>query len=439
MRVALAVAVALGGCGAARQGEAVAPERPLPERLAPEGGAGGAREHKGKGPNGSIGGTRRSTGKSALPVTELLHTLKPQKGFVDTPLAFDGAGGRILYVETDGGETSELVVFDLAVAAEILRVNLAGFTTVPLQVVDADGEHVLVFARPPDDSPALAAALIHRSGRVVRSFGPATDLVRTTRDGQDAVVSYRRTEAVGQRKKPVVRHTVEVLALATGKRLGKRTTIETDPTGFSERLDFRLNHWVGGYTQAVGIKGGAYNRKEDQRSPDREGWYDLPRAAFSKVVAIPEVIEHTRRMQFLAQHPNRDHFVVPANDLDMLEVHTSDGAGRPVQLAEPFRHYLHTSLSVQDARADEPLFFSLEIDPVHPAAAAKRRAVRRSLDIYRLMPGATDATRVARLPLGAKHPGYRWRARSNRLLVVPRHVGFERGGRALEVHAIAPP
>src|SRR6185503_13511723 len=158
---------------------------------------------------------------------------------------------------------------------EVMRVDLKPFTTSPLTVQEViDGEHFLVLAKGPTDGTVIGA-VVDKKGAVTRKLGPATDIVRTQYDGQDAASVYQREEIAPKKKKdrPAVHHTIEVLALASGKRLGKRAVITTDLEGYSQKLDFKINHWLLGYTRAVGIKGGEYDRKEDQRSPNIEAWY----------------------------------------------------------------------------------------------------------------------------------------------------------------------
>jgi len=156
-------------------------------------------------------------------------------------------------------------------------------------------------------------------------------------------------------------------------------------------------------------------------------------------VAIADLVEHTKLMQVLAQHPNESTFVAIAPDLSGL-VYYADGAGPTgIELAEPFRHYLHTSFVAQPAQPGQPLFFSLEIDPVHPDAVERKRAEEKWLDLYLLVPGAKRAERVARLPLDDDQPGYRWRARPGRWALIPRHVGFERGGPSILIYETHPP
>jgi hypothetical protein len=437
----LLVAALLAACGGSQRSDTVpGGSGPVPDRLAGGETPAPPLADDTAGAENALGQTRKAKDRKPQDAT-LLHTLAPVRGFIDSPLTFDAAGGRLLYVNTDAADLCELVVWDLNTKTEIMRVDLKPFTTAPLSVQDViDGEHFLVIAKGPAEGTVLGA-IVDRKGAVTRKLGPATDIVRTAYDGQDAVTTYTREEKAPKSKKdkPVVQHTVEVFSLATGKRIGKRTALATDLEGYSKKLDFKINHWLLGYTRAVGIKGGEYDRKEDQRSPNVEAWYDVPRATFARKVAIADLVEHTKRMQTLAQHPNESTFVAIAADLSGL-VSFVDGAGpTPIELAEPFRHYLHTSFVAQPAQSGQPIFFSLEIDPVHPDAVERKRAEEKWLDLYVLAPGAKRADRVARLPLDDDQPGYRWRARPGRWALIPRHVGIERGGPSILVYETHPP
>jgi hypothetical protein len=436
----VAACLLLAACGGQQRGDtAPAGSGPVPEHLA-DGDAASAPADGGDGSENPLGQTRKAKDRKPQDAT-LLHTLAPVRGFVDSPLAFDAAGGRLIYVNTDAADLCELVVWDLNTKSEVMRVDLKPFTTSPLAVQDVvDGEHFLVLSKGATEG-SVVGAVMDQKGAATRKFGPATDIVRTQYDGQDAVTVYLREEIAPKKKKdrPMVRHTIEVFALASGKRLGKKAVISTDPEGYSQKLDFKVNHWALGYTRAIGIKGGEYDRKEDQRSPNIEAWYDVPRATFAKKIPIPDLVEHTKRLQVLAQHPNESAFVAIATDLSGLVVY-SDGAGpTPIELAEPFRHYLHTSFLPQPAQPGQPLFFSLEIDPVHPDAVERKRAEEKWLDLYMVTPGAKRADRIARLPLDDNQPGYRWRARPSRWVLIPRHVGFERGGPSLLIYETRTP
>ncbi|HUS64756.1 MAG TPA: hypothetical protein VMZ28_09455 [Kofleriaceae bacterium] len=431
---AFAIALA-GACGGGQQGDTTAQTTgQVPDRLAAGDGAG----TDAAGDPISLGATRKA--RDRVPENAVVvQTVTPAKGFVDNPFAFNGAGGRLVYVNADAAELCEVVVLDLALGTEVMRLPITAFTSAPLSVADViDGEHFLVMAHPTPDSPAISAAILDRTGKVGKTYGPATDVTRITYEGEDALVLYTRTENVPKKGKPQATHTVEIFALATGKRIGKKGTLVTDLAGASEKLDFRINHWAEGYTRAVGIKGGQYDKKEDQRSPDVEGWYDVPRATFSKKIPIADLTDHTTRFQVLAQHSNVPWFVMVQNELSGLVAYTGQAGPMPVELGESFRHYLPKSFTAQSPGVDGAVYFTLEIDPVHQEAVDRKHAAEKWIDLYKLTPGTTRAARIARLPIEDDFPGMTWRAREDVWAVLPHHLGFDRGGPRLIVYSTRP-
>ena len=81
------------------------------------------------------------------------------------------------------------------------------------------------------------------------------------------------------------------------------------------------------------------------------------------------------------------------------------------------------------------MLLSLTIDPVHPDAAAARRAVPVYQDFYRVVRGRPDVTRVARFR--RKDDAKRqWRVSSRALVIMTLHRGWSRGGRELAVYRL---
>src|SRR5688572_14398678 len=120
---AMATAV-VAACGGDQRTDSAGAARDVPDRLA----SGAADEGQAAGgESNALGQTRKS--KERKPQDAVLaQTIAPTRGFVDTPLTFDTAGGRLLYVNTDAAELCELVVFDLNTKTEVMRVDLKGFT-----------------------------------------------------------------------------------------------------------------------------------------------------------------------------------------------------------------------------------------------------------------------------------------------------------------------
>ncbi len=381
--------------------------------------------------------------KKEMPVksAKLVQTIAPSNGFVDDPFTFDRAGSRLLYVNSDTGTSSEVVVIDVLQKTKLRRVSIGNFTVKPSKVQFAiDGEHFLVWEENKNTGKQVAA-LISSTGQVLRNFGPAKDLVRTTYEGQDAIVIHDEVRPeLSQReiKKyvgdlPTVRHTVSVHNLESGKLIGKTTNLDLTATDKNAELDFTLKFWAKDFTVAVGIKGGEWDRKEDQRSPDVEGHYVMPTRTFSKRIAIKDVRAHRERMYRMAKHQKRSQDILVRHNLSGLDF-VFDGKFTPFTLSEPFHHYDSTTLVVQASQGNS-MFFTMSIDPVHPDAAARRRAVKPWTDLYEYNTRTKKATRRARLltKRGRKHS---WRANSTHWAVLPRHIGFGRGGSELKIYKL---
>lgn len=368
----------------------------------------------------------------------LIQTLVPDQGFIDDPFAFDHAGSRLLYVNSDTGSSANVVVFDTLQSTELMRVSLKKFTLRPTKVEFAlDGAHFVVWTEDAKDG-RQRVALMDQKGRVVRTFGPALDIVRTNYEGNDAVVvhdvsSIKKRKKKGQDDGALVRHSVAVHSLATGKLLGKKTNLDLDATDKSPELDFTLKYWAEDFTIAVGMKGGVYDAKEDQRSPDFEGWYVMPTQTFSKRLAIKDIMAHREHMARMAKYAKRSRDIAVKHNLSGIDF-IENGKLTALTLAEPFHHYDSQSLVTQ-ASSEGNLFFTMTIDPVHPDAAAARRAVTPWTDLYEYDPMTKKATRRARL-LPPKERKHSWRATSTHWAVMPQHIGFDRGGTKLLLYQL---
>lgn len=378
---------------------------------------------------------KKAAKRQPLIGARVLTKVTPAAGFVDDPIAFDDAGGRLVYVNASISGTAQLQVLDLAQAgATIGTIDVTPFSAAPAGVQFAlDGEHYLVFARN-KEAGTMTAALFDKAGKVKHEFGPATDLRTRMHAGKQALVLYTRAFASTKKGPPEVRHTVELRDLATGRALAKPRTLIADEGGEVAKLDFRIEYWTDDYTRAVGIKGGKWDRKEDQRSPDHEAWFEVVTGTFTKSFPIKDLIEHTRKAKVLGAHDNQPQFVAVANDLSGVLLYDR-GVAKPIALTETFLHYYANSLVMQPQSADGTIFFTLTIDPVHPDAAARRKAVPSYLDLYELAPGATTAKRRARILLGDKRERI-WRATPEHWVVMPKHIGFDRGGKALTLFAL---
>lgn len=369
-----------------------------------------------------------------------VKTIQPTTGFIDDPFAFDGAGGRLLYVNADAGYLAELAVIDLSQGAvQLSKVDISKFTTTPTAVRFVDQGFFVVSRASPTDK--ATAALLDGSGKVLRKFGPATDIALSSRDGQRVVVLYNRSEKkAGKRSRAgaQITHTIEVVSLDKGRRIGKKAALVADDKGRVAKLDFRINHFEREYTRVVGIKGGTWDAKQNQRSPDHEAWYDAVTGVFEKRIEIADVMTHAYLMRARAGHQNQQEFLAVAEDLSSLDI-VDHEKRQPIELAQPFGHYDPKSLVYQPT--DDGLFvFSLTIDPVNKEAVARKRADPEYLDLYVYRSGDTKARRLARYLMDDKKKRtISWRATEEYWILVPRLIGFSRGGKELQIYRIERP
>ncbi len=362
-----------------------------------------------------------------------LTTAKPPSGFVDDWFAFDGAGGRVLWINADAAARAEIRVVDLAQGgAQLAAVDISKFTLAPLRAhFVLDGGSFFVVAAPAEADGPVTAALIDGTGKVVRSFGPANDIV-LHEGARTEVVTYTRTIKPGKKGGPTTTHRVTITDLATGKRRINRELV-ADESGLVAKLDFRITAFLSDYTRAVGVKGGYWDKKEDTRTPDVEAWYSLDTGKFEKTLPITDLMGQAKKAKLFADHPNVDPFLMVADDLTSL-LRVADGVPQKIDLAQPFHHYDHKSLQVQPGSTAGSIFFTFTIDPVNADAVAKKKAVTEWVDLYELKAGETKAIRRARVKKTGN--GFRFRATATHWALLPRHVGFSRGGAELRLFTL---
>lgn len=372
-----------------------------------------------------------------------VKTVKPTQGFIDDPFVIDSAGSRLLYVNADAGYMAEMHVLDLTQrGARLARIDISKLTTTPVSVRFLDDGYFVV-SRP--EGKQATAFLLDQAGQVKRTFGPADHIALTTRDGTPLVAThsvehkeyrYRGGRRRGRIKLPgngEFHHTVQFHTLAGKTPFGKPRVLVADDKGLVSDLDLRIAYWANGYTRVVGVKGGQWDAKEDQRSPDTEGWYDVITRTFEKRLPITNLMEHTLLMRQWANHDNEAEFLAVKKGLVGVELVTPTGRS-DIALAEPFRHYDPKSLVYQPS--DDGLFyFTLKIDPVHPEAVARKKADPEYLDLYEYRVGEKKARRRGRILLTSKRT-MSWQASDSYWVVVPRLMGFSRGGKELTIYQL---
>src|SRR5205814_1866747 len=185
---------------------------------------------------------------------------------------------------------------------------------------------------------------------------------------------------------------VELLALENGQRIAPPRSLELEGDVVNKKLELRINHWSDGWTRAYGVKGGEWDPKENQRSPDVEAAYDLVLGKFVETRKIDDLFEQRKRFQALADAGGRVDFVRVANDGVQL---WRGGKVRIVELDQPLSNYEGKSVQ-STVNPDGSAWIALKIDPVNPGAVARKKADPEYLDIFHV---GTDgkASRKARV------------------------------------------
>src|SRR5262249_11421760 len=152
-----------------------------------------------------------------------------------------------------------------------------------------------------------------------------------------------------------------------------------------QTVDFHVNHWASGWTRAFGVKGGAWVKKENQRSPDTEASFDLIANKFVADKPIPDLFEQRKRFQVMAGADGQLDFVRAAWDNQPLQL-WRDGKPAPLTLDQPLASYDPKSLQAT-VLPDGSGWLALKIDPVNADAVARKKADSEYLDIFRITDG----------------------------------------------------
>jgi hypothetical protein len=356
-------------------------------------------------------------------------TYSAPAGFIDDPIATDDT--RIAYVVADASTKAELHVATVGGAESVVDIASVTLHPIALRLVGprafvvgqlADGNQIAALVE-------LAAVGKKPAGTVVYKLGPAKDITVITRDGKPRVAVHRVTDT-GKG----TRHDVELDALDTGKRISAGRPLELDAADGNKKLELKVNDWSDGYTLAHGVKGGEWDKKEDQRTPDVEATYDLVTGKFTAQKKIEDLFEQRKRYQALAEdHGQRDFLRMSWDNASIQIWH--DGKPTTVTLDEPITNYDPKSLQ-GIVQPDGSAWLALKMDPVNPDAVARKKADPEYLDIFRA--GADGkAVRKARV-LG---PGMRYwfgvmNDAAGTFWLLERSNGFERGGRTVKVYRL---
>ena len=346
-------------------------------------------------------------------------SLIPDRGFVDDPVASDGT--RLAVVVTDGAGLVEAKVLGPDGVSHA-SINLAAVIPTVRRLY-LMGTRLFVVADDPAGGP-VTAALIELDGKVVRRHARATDLAVRRIGGKDTVVAYSRSTGGGGEQ-----HQIALYDLVSAKKIAKRGgKVLVGADGRDKKLDLRVDYWLDDYTVVAGLRGGVWRKHEDQRSPDTRALYDLVTGAWVKDEPIADLHAHARDLETLVAHSGERAFVnVPGGgDLEVWR----DGGVTRVALDPPLATYDPSTARL--ALRGDRVWISLVVDPVNPAAVARKKADPEYLDLFEVV--GTRAIRRARVLAPEKKLTWGWSG--DTLWVLEKNVGFARGGKALRFYRL---
>jgi hypothetical protein len=360
------------------------------------------------------------------PLVGATETVKlvPPSGFVDDGVALDAQ--RLAYVASSTEGHAELHVLTFAPRQEA-TFDLVAITTHPtaLQFV---GNRVLVIGTGEEDKQVAGlvdAGASGKPGSVVYKIAPATNITVITRDGKPRLAVHRVTAV-----KDGTRHDVEIVALENGKRIAAGS-LELDANNANKTKDLRINHWSDGFSRAFGLKGGEWDRKENQRTPDVEAAYDVVTGKLEKT-KIDDLFEQRKRFQTLADAGGKINFLRMTWDNGAIQL-WHNGRAKQLELDQAITQYDPKSLQ-GEVEADGSAWFALAVDPVNPEAVARKKADPEYLDVFH---AGSDgkAVRKARVFVPS-NTHFRIGFAGDRFWLLERSPSFDRGGKSVAAYAI---
>jgi len=355
--------------------------------------------------------------------------LKPEKGFIDDPLAIDGASARLALLRTDSASFALVEIVDLN-TGKTRRAFAAGN---PQQLFDrvlfAGGDDLGIVLLTRDSvTSRRSAQYFGPDGRPMGMVGPVTDFGTTTREGVPYLVSWdRRTAASGQTTYTVAQYKLEGLA-----KVGKPRAYVINKDGTLAQPALKIVTWQDGYAQIVGERPGAYDKKKDARQPSKAAVLDALGGEIVSEAEIGDVLGWTVASQMRRTRLNRTLLPVITDEQDGIQVIDAVGHRTPLKLGTPVQNYERKSLLEQEDPAGKALFFSLSLDPLNPDALGRKKADKPYLDLYRVpMEGkAPESTRVLRVGLDERP--VTWVVGGRYVALLRKHKSFSRGGNEIE-------
>jgi hypothetical protein len=364
--------------------------------------------------------------------------LKPDKGFIDDPFAIDGDSGRLAVLRTDSASFALVEIVDLG-TGKTRRAFAAGN---PQQLFDrvlfagGDDTGIVLITRDSVTS-RRSAQYFGPDGRPLGLVGPVTDFGTVRRGDTRYLVAWdRKTAASGQTTYTVAQYKLEGLA-----KVGKPRAFVIDREGMLAQPSFKVITWQDGFSQIVGEKPGAYDKKKDARQPSKAAVFDTLSGTFVSETEIGDLLGWTLATQLRRTRLNRTIIPVLNDTQDGVQLIDAVGRRTPLDLkalGTPVQNYDPKSLAEQEDSANHVLYMSLSLDPLNPDALGRQKADKPYLDLFQVRVPAdgksAEAARLLRVSLDDRP--VTWVVGGRFVALLRKHKAFSRGGGEIEAHQL---
>ncbi len=330
---------------------------------------------------------------------EPVLVLEADRGTFEEALALDGAGGRLALVRVDAAGRHTLELVDVDQKGAVLGRFGLGPTPPSSLTLHPAGIFVVT---PSPDGESETAALHARTGKILRRFGPAGDLVLAG-DVVGGLTARDKTLEV-------------VLHEVSGARAPVRRVF-TRAGSVITKLELEAAVWRGGYALLAGRRQGRYDAASDLALPDTDAVYDVARDRWVRDRPIADPLLHARVLRERARRPNVESLVT----VEGGRLYAITPEDRVVELDVSLEVYEPASLR-QQTFPDGRVVFSLTVDPLNPAALARQKRDPERIDVFRFDASSEEPGRPVRLlTLDRDGRDFVWAASATRLALLRKH------------------
>jgi hypothetical protein len=339
-------------------------------------------------------------------------------GFVDDAFALRADGKAVAYLTTDGATTATLHLANLGGT----DVNVAGAPIDAVAIEWLSPTRVLIVRG--REGVSTAQAFTAAGPDKGKPIGPFGKFAFATVDGKRVFVTYSRSEKRG------VDHALAAYAVDSLKPLKKRTWHE-DPEGQIKQGPSSVKPlwWAEGYTVLAALRAGEFDKARDMRRPDRYTRLDTFGGKVIVETEVQDVLGFTQVSLLRRDAPNLP--VIARYSDDRKKLLFVDGVAEyEVVLPRELWKYEVSTLAWQTLD-DKRVALSLTIDPVNPDAVSRKKADVDEIDLYEVDRQSHAVRPLLRLPGQGRRSA--WQLVGNRLLLLRKGKGFDRGGVSLEL------